>query len=103
MDINFKNLEVRLKDGFCNLVEFNKGHLFYIKTNVPEEKSHLLECLLLKDLPEKKFYEDFSKLVVKPSSDKLQLQNYKEKQYPVGLFLSHKSCDQKFLHQEHLS
>ena len=50
MNIKLNNLEVRIKDGYCNLVDLEKGNLFWIRTLIPEENAQQLNCLMKKKL-----------------------------------------------------
>ena len=87
IDVCLSNLEVRVKDGFCTLVEIDKGTMFYIQTLVPEEKGYELQDLIDESTCETDFYDGLSGLVVKSFSEKSQPQNCMEKEYPRGLIL----------------
>lgn len=93
MDIKLNNLEVRIKDGYCNLVDLEKGNLFWIRTLIPEENAQQLNCLLKKKLSVKQFFNELQLLVTKPVLNKYEFQNYTEKKYPVGIDMHRILCD----------
>ena len=93
MNIKLNNLEVRIKDGYCNLVDLEKGNLFWIRTLIPEENAQQLNCLMKKKLSVKQLFNELQLLVTKPVLNKYEFKSYTEKKYPVGIDMHRILCD----------
>lgn len=89
MNICFNNLEVRIKDNFCTLVDFSKCNTMYIHTFVPFYRVDELDNLLATSVNDEDTFKEIDKIAIKSPEKILRLQNYKVKEYPVGFFLNH--------------